>query len=380
MTNAILAELPLKAVTAGVRLNAAGSFQGDLYLQGNSANRIADLLSGTQPSRTALYLDRDGTLLWGGIIWVRGPYWASAPKLTLAGTDFFGYFFRRFLTATKTYAAADQLFIVRDLVNWAQAASGGNIGIIVGAEVSGRLVSRTYNSYDLKKIGDAIVELSAVAGGFDFAVDVAYNSSGLPTKTLRLSYPRRGQGQGMTGWVFDFPGNIIDYGWPEDGTTQATAIMATGAGAGAAQLLSTANRADLIAAGYPLLEAVVPYKDVTVQATLDDRASSDVNARAQVVTIPEITVRADMDPILGSYTQGDDCQIQITDALRFPAGLSLLQRIVGYDITPPDAGQAESVPLILGPPSQDTIIHPQTLGSLLQNVDKRLQIIEGQAP
>src|SRR5688500_1705490 len=65
---AILDELPLSGVSFDKKLNDAGSLRAQLQvLDPVIRSRGPRLL--TEPGRTAIYVDRDGTLLWGGIIW-----------------------------------------------------------------------------------------------------------------------------------------------------------------------------------------------------------------------------------------------------------------------------------------------------------------------
>lgn len=345
-TNAILAELPLKNVSASRVLNGAGTFSASLSL-----NSISDLdpIGSTQPSRTAVYIDRDGVLIWGGIIWNRD-YSSTGEEMTLGGSEFWSYFKGRRIIDTLTFTTADQLTIAQDLIDYAQAKAGGNIGIVVGSEVSGVTRDRIYYRYDLKPLAEAVEQLSAVQNGFDFVIDVGY-SSGVPTKTLVLNYPRRGSLVSTTGLLFDYPGNVINFRWPEDGSRQALTSYAIGSGEGDAMIISSASRPDLIDAGYPLLEESKSYKDVTIQATLDAHARADVEAVAYPITVPPITIKANQDPVLGSYTVGDNIRIKVSassDDLRicerFPDGLDTYKRIVSYTIHP----DSETVVLAFG--------------------------------
>lgn len=348
-TNAILAELPVKGVSFSHVLNGAGPWQANLPL-GDSRINDLDPIGSTQPARSAFYVERDGVLIYGGVVWSR-KFNSKNKQLELGGSQLWSYFKGRRISDTKSYVAQDQLTIARDLINYAQAKPGGNIGVVVGSETSGILRDRTYAGYELKNLAEAVEQLSQVEGGFDFAIDVTY-SAGVITKTFKLSYPRRGSIVGATGHFFELPGNISEYSWPEDGAGMANTVYGVGGGEGDAMLRSTAARPDLIDVGYPLLESTLPLKDVTVRATLDAHTRAQVTALAGPVTVPTMTVRAHLDPVLGSYTIGDDVRIRILDE-RFPltaAGtysLDTYKRIVGITVKPGDAGN-ESVGLTLG--------------------------------
>lgn len=353
VTNTILDELPLSGVTAGFTLNGVGSFGATLALGDDKVKKI-DAIGATQTGRTVVYIDRDGTLVGGWILWTRR-YDSETKKLTLGGQDLWSYFRRRMIRADAVFAGQDQLAIAQSIINTAQAATGGNIGIQVGAETSGVLRDRTYYGYELKQVAEAVEQLSAVQGGFDFRIDVSY-VGGVPTRRLILGYPFVGQPANVSNLVFELSngGNIKSYTYDEDSTTQATSETATGSGDGPARLTSVQTNADLITAGYPLLEDTTSYGDVIEQATLDGHAVADLAAHDEPVVVPEFVVDPDSDPVLGSYICGDYARFIINDE-RFPrhtdgtAGYDQWQRISQINLAVPDAaGTPEKVTLSCG--------------------------------
>lgn len=349
LTNTILDELPLTDVWFDLVLNGAGSFTGRLPIADPLVQAI-NPMGITIPGRTALYVDRDGVLLWGGILWTRG-YDSADQALVLGGAEFESYFIDRYITTDAVFAATDQLAIARSLITTAQASPSGNLGVVIGSETSGVLRDRTYEGFELKDVLSALQQLAAVDNGFDFAIDVAY-VAGVPTKSLRLNYPRRGQTAARTGWQWEFPGNIQSYTWPEDATTQAVRSWATGGGLGAGQLRASYTTTSSLDAGFPLLESKFAYGDVVEPATLQAHATADAKAMSLPVTIPTLMVRPDVDPTIGSYITGDEFRLRITDP-RFPApaaggaGLDTVKRITRIKVTPPGQKE-ESVLLTLG--------------------------------
>ena len=334
LSNTVIAELPLTGVNFTQQLNAAGTFTGHLLLSGVNAVAM-NVTAGTIPARTGVYVDRDGTLVWGGIIWSRD-YSSSGQTLTIQAREFESYFERRRITSTVAFTTTDQLAIVRSLVNTAQAATNGNIGITVGSETSSVLVSRTYDGYELKSVFSAITDLSKSQQGFDFNIYIYYDSNGNPARTLRLGYPRYGKiysSTSTTQAVLDLPsGNIVEYEYPEDGATTANTIYALGAGSNEGKLIATVQDATKISTGWPLLEDQANYSDITDSTLLTNLATSQVNT----VSTPPITMKVIIttynDPILGSYEVGDDIRIRITDD-RFPTGLDTYYRLVAYNVT-----------------------------------------------
>lgn len=339
LTNTILAELPLTGVSFTEQLNQAGALTGHLLLSGMQTEQF-NVDNGTTPARTALYVDRNGILVWGGIIWGRS-YDSSNQTLTINAREFESYFERRRITSTVAFNSQDQLAIARSIVNTAQAAPSGNIGVIVGTETSGVLLSRIYYSYELKEVYAALQDLSRADNGFDFNIEVSYVAD-IPTKTLVLGYPRTGNVDSGVGDietpVFIFPaGNIVSYEYPEDGIIAANTVYALGAGSNEGKLVATTQVTSLLTAGWPLLEEQANYSDVTDAAYLAYLSSGQATAVASPPTTIKIVVPAYQDPVFGTYALGDDARLIITDE-RFPTTLDEVYRIVGISVQPGEAG------------------------------------------
>lgn len=355
-TNAKLAELPLVDVSYGESLGGAGEFSAALPMAVDGADSattttsVAALLtSSSMPERTALYLYRDAAIRGGGVIWGRRR--GKGRPAAISGAGFWSFFRRQHLRTTQSFSAQDQLSIARSLVTIAQAITGSDIGVTVGSETSGVLRSRTYYSYELKQIAEAVEQLAAVNGGFDLAIDLLPG----PVKQLTLSYPRRGRIAGTTGVAFVDGKNILDYEVVEDGTQSARVATAIGAGDGLDMLVSTQTRTDLIDAGFPATSTVVAFKDVKVRATLDAHAIAAVNARTTTPTTWTVTVDPDdPDGGLGTWIVGDDALLEIPDDDNFPRGLDgssgyrAFHRIIAATVSIPAQGK-ETVVVTLGP-------------------------------
>jgi hypothetical protein len=350
-TNGLLTELPLGGVVYSSYLNTFGTIQGQLQLppQQSKAVLAEQYVAATEPQRIALYVERDGVIVWGGIIWTRD-YDPETFILTLGGSEFWSYFGYRLVAETKQYAAVDQHLIFVDVVEYAQAQQGGNIGVDTSAVLpSGVLRDRTYWHYERKPIDEACRQLANVEGGFDFAIDVGYEGSAI-VKRLTLSYPRRGRLATVTEHVFEVGRNVVIMSWPEDGTRGANRVHALGLGEGDDKHIAVASDTALIDAGYPLMEATVSRSDVSEEDTLVAHANAELTDRSRPVTLPNVTVRADLDPVFGSYIVGDDARLIAApgDDPRWPGGLDTTRRIVGWEVTVPDEGATENVKLTLG--------------------------------
>lgn len=338
LTNDIIAELPLTGVSFTQQLNQAGTFQGHILL-GGIDSAAYNVLAATIPGRNAVYVDRNGSIVWGGVIWGR-EYGSNDQTLSIQAREFESYLERRRISATTAFSNTDQLTIAQSLVTLMQSAPYGNIGIQIGVETSGVLLSRTYYSYELKTFYNALQDLSRAEDGFDFNILCGYDGAGEPTKTLVLGYPRIGDVYSTTNPyapVFNFPGNIVDYSYPEDGSIAANKVYALGAGSNEGKLRSIQEDTTKFASGWALLEEQANYSDVTDQAYLDQLATGQVNAVSYPPTTLKIAVPAYEMPVFGTYQIGDDARVIITDVF-FPNTLDQVYRIVGLSIQPGEDG------------------------------------------
>ena len=340
LTNEIIAELPLTGVVFTQQLNQAGTLQGHLLLSGMATEQF-NVNASTIPAKTAIYVDRNGILVWGGVIWGRN-YNSNEQRLSITAREFESYFERRRITQTVDFTNTDQLVIARTLIDDAQTVPYGDIGVITGAETSGVLIDRVYYSYELKGVYPAIQDLSRAEDGFDFNIKVEYDPlTEEPMKTLVLGYPRSGVVYDLNdpeAFVFIFPaGNIVEYEYPEDGPLAANTIYALGAGSNEGKLIETAQDTTKFADGWALLEDQANYSDVTDTTLLQELAIGAVNALAYPPTVIKIVVPAYVTPEFGSYEIGDDARLIITDE-RFPNTLDAVYRIVALSVQPGEAG------------------------------------------
>jgi hypothetical protein len=350
-TNVALEEVPLTGVRYGGVLGGSAPFSAAMSVPEDNAPLAAALVAATTPERTIIYPERNGVLIGDGGYIVWGRDLASEGPVRLTGAAVASILRRNRIVADLAFAAEDQFTIAQALVNHLQDDQpGGDVGIVVGTDTCGVDRDRTYWAYERKNIGDALAQLAAVDNGFEWAIDLAWSGDAepVPTKTLNLSYPRRGRAVSATGLIFESGKNIVNYRLREDGTRSARSVDAIGGGDGSDMRISTATRTDLIDAGWPLTAATVAHKDVIEQDTLDGHALDAVTGRAATPTFWDVWVDAD-DPEsgIGQWITGDEVRLHILDR-HFPAGHSGTYRIVAWEAQPADDGP-EVVQITLGP-------------------------------
>jgi hypothetical protein len=355
-TDELLAELPLANVSYGFELNGIGTLRG--VIPYNDDTLRLDPETASTPARTAVYVDRDGVLVWGGIVWTRTL--AKGGK-SIQAAEFLSYYQHRYVKKTlatdtsllldPAYVDAggqrlypDQKHIMWSLLKYASQQAGGNIGVNIDPLAgAGHGVTRTvaYYGYERPEIYKTISELAAADTGFDFTIDVSWSSSAnnqppQRQRTARAWYPRRGRTFAESGLVFSKGGgygSILEYTWPEDGTSMVTEMSGLGEGSGEAKIVKVAASADLISSGWPLLEGVATYQGVIDEAQVQSLTNADLDAQSQAQVQPTFVVSADTDPEFGSYSVGDEALFVIDPEPQMPDGREGVLRIVSIENT-----------------------------------------------
>jgi len=350
VTNQVLAELPLTGVSFGQQLNAAGTMTAHLLISGVNTAGL-NVLNATIPGRTAVYIDRNGQLVWGGVLWQR-EYTSGDQVIKLTAREFISYFERRRITTGSgtaygalAYTGIDQLQIAQSLISNAQGATSGNIGLLYNQDpastnVSGITLSRVYYNYEVKTVFNAVSDLSKQVNGFDFEISVYYDGGGNPAKSFNTYYPRSGTMYSSTNPnapVFELGGNISEYDYLEDGSKAVNQIYALGAGSNEGKLISIYADSTKLSAGWGLLEDQANYSDITDPTVLSGLATGQVKA----VSYPPITLKIVappyVNPTFGSYEVGDEVRVRITDPF-FPNGYDAIFRIIGLTVVPGEDG------------------------------------------
>ena len=348
--NPIIAELPFTQVSFTQQLNSIGTFQGSLMISGfNAQNYNVD--QGTTPGWTALYVFHNADIVWTGIIWSR-TYDSETQTLQVTAQETMSYFTRRRITADKTYTAQDPQYIAKDLLQWAQTISHGNIGLKVDSyTASAYSTSRTFNAYEYKGVYQAIKDLSN--GCFDFRTYGKLDTATGNIEThFQMGSPIVGKNyaSNATGINFQFPGNLVSYRFPEDGISAANTLYGLGYGANNARVIATAiDPAKIQGSGdWPLLEDTVNYLDVGSLQLVRDLTLGKLNAISYPPTTVQVVLPTYVDPVYKpdynyssatnyGYMIGDIARLFIKDD-RFPGTFDYNYTIVAVDVQPGENG------------------------------------------
>lgn len=357
LTNVVLGELRLTGVEFDEKLNEIGAFKARLLLSAIDTAKL-NVFNCTIPDKCALYIDRGGQIVWGGVITSRF-FKSKDQTMRLTGEEFLYYYGKRLITTDTIFANQDQLFVAYTLFENAASAPNGNIGCLYNTEpdgyagsmptgTSGVLISQTYYAYEQKTVLQAIRDLAKVHNGFDFVIDCFYDASNNPVKAFNTYYPRRGLAYTSrpNACVFELPaGNVVDYEYPEDGTLTANKITAVGAGSNEGKLIASASDAAKLAAGWALLEDSISDPSITDSALLTNLAQGRVTAVSTPPVTMTVIVNPNQDPVFGSYEVGDDVRVRIKDPM-FPTGFDQIYRIIAMAVVAGETS-AERITLTL---------------------------------
>lgn len=356
-TDALLAELPMSAVSYSFELNGIGKLTGTIPY--NSETLPLDPETASTPARTAVYVDRDGVIVWGGIVWTRQDVTGGKQ---IQAAEFFSYYQHRYVKKTLSNDTSllvdpsfvqdggqriytDQKWLTWSLMRYARDQPGGHILIDINA-LSGDphgidRPATTYFGYERPEIYKAISELASADDGFDFGIEVGWttaanNEAPVRYRRAKTWFPRRGRPAAESGLVFSKGGgygSILSYDWPEDGTSLVTEMSGLGGGSGEAKVIRTAVAQDMLDAGWPLLEGVATYDGVIDGGQVQGLTNADLEAASGSQVMPTFEVSADADPAFGSYSVGDEALFVIDPEPQSPNGRQGTLRIASIENT-----------------------------------------------
>ena len=373
-TGTFLEELPLDCRSYSQQVNAAGQASATLPLAGLGAG--VDWRGVTTPRRTLLVILRDDAVAWVGVVMKRRAA-DNGRTAELSAETLEGYWTRRKIKNDVTYTSADVFTIVQGIVTSLQAATGGNVRMAVTSGTAGYATTVTYAGKDRTRALDAWTRLAEVSPGFEFAVTWA-KTGNVFTPTLNLATP--GLNTTLDPVLLQYPGNLMSYDYPEDGTARPNALTGVGADSAGVPLLSEQVDSADLSSGVPLFEDEIQMKDETDAGRLASRTLTALNAAAVDYVVPTATLRGDADPQFSSLLLGAPARLLATSPYHpaggsGQAGLDVTRRITGWTVTP---APQETVALTLAS-ATGKILGPATARdqeARLRDLDRRLRTLE----
>lgn len=349
--NPILAELPFTGVNYTQQLNSIGTFQGHVLLSGLNSSQL-NAYNGTIPGKTilwVLYSDPDTLTtipVWSGVIWAR-EYDSAKQTLSISAQEMMSLYNRRRISTDKNYTVNpsdplgyDPMYIAYQLMQYAEGLTHGKTGLVYNSNTSAYRTKKMYYGYELKSVYQAVKDLAS--NFFDFKISPIVSSGSLVNRfylgdPLGTTY----SSGSLLAPVFQFPGNLIEYKYPEDASGAANKLYGLGYGANSSKIIAIAVDPARIATGdWPLLEDSTNYIDIGDTQLLKDLTLGQLNAISYPPTTVEVVIPTYVDPLYPSYSIGDQVQLRITDTY-FPSTASPYyetMRIVAISVSPGEDG------------------------------------------
>jgi len=302
--------LPFTGVEFSRELNGPGAFSGTLTPRFVRAN--PDVL---EPGRALLYVEADGFIRWGGLIWQVEPEGAQY-QVEAAGWS--SYLTRRHdhhgeLNGRGPYVYADPCQVIRDVWDYAQEQPDGDLGVTVDATFSQAKVGTPAEPlhsywYETPSLGDLVDDLVSEDDSPDYACHTEYQTNGTVARRILLGYPRLGARR--TDISFRSGVNIV--GAPPvtySADEYANTVLATGSGEGTARRFAV----DSVRDGRLRLESVLALPAVNGNDVLGRRARAERKRRQILGQVESIQVRHHPAAPLGSWQVGDDVLVQVNN-------------------------------------------------------------------
>lgn len=341
-TNRNLLELPLFGTwfTRVLCRSGNGTASVKLGMEGYSDEEV---LNATEPGRTKLYVERDGVIVWSGIVWTR-TWNEQAQTLNMNLQTLESFFYVQYIESPLSYTNVDQRNIVRSLINVMQGKPGGSIALIVPTAFSNNIVrSVDFARYDGWSFGRAIEYMVKYDQGLDYTIESRWSSADIPEDVVLIA-DVLGRDVNQSKVIFDYPGTVKNYYYPENAAKGAVSMLGFGKGEGEEMKRSSYTHQKLLDAGYPNIQQTFDNKDVSKQSVLDNQTkASAIRFKVPVVT-PTIELNPDT---FGAWQMGDFVRLTI-ESRRFPNGFDLTVRAIGWELTPGKKGkQTEELKLII---------------------------------
>jgi hypothetical protein len=348
LTGEPLQDLPLYGTYYDRNLSAAGQMTGSVML--TSGNDNGEITDSTIPGRSMIHCLRDGTYLNSYIVQSR-TYNSTDKVLQINGLDMLAA--PTYVVVDKAYSAVqkDQIQVFKDLWDAMQLQQNDNFNVDTSGllgQLSSVLINLGVQPYDYVTFDSLMQSMIEAVNSFDYTIDVIdVGRPGRPIFSLRVGSPQLippGVGNNLD---FDYPGNVDSYYVTDSASAAGTTVVGIGAGSGSSMLQSVQVNQQALDNGFPNLWQIDSRKDITDQGTLDSVTQQKAQQLAPPVTVPVITLKADKIPPFEDWSSlGANFNVHILDE-RFPHGVDLSSRMIGWQLYPSGSDQVETVKFVI---------------------------------
>jgi len=301
-------------------LNHGGS--AGFILDAEDANCNSTILA---INSNELIIQYKGYDMWGGqLATVRKVANGNDRYREVTAVQFFNLFSYRYcgynkstgLSELREFTTTDAGTIAWTLISEAQAEVNGSFGITLGTIQAS--LNRT-KSYERKNIAEAIIELADNDYGFDFEITT--------DKVFNVFYPFKGTVRDEV--VFRYPGNCLEMESMENGLEVVNSELGLGRNWGGQEIYYIVDDAGS-QVSYGRREKIESYKDVEIQAYLNDMVTEDVAWSKDINKVVKFKSFIDKKSDLYMYELGDSVRV-VADAFDIDESLFVYERSVTID-------------------------------------------------
>jgi hypothetical protein len=340
----VTSEIALQGVTLDNKLNGVGNMGATMQLD-QSGQQNSDLINATIPGKSFVVVERDDVPIWDGIVWTR-TYQAQSKTMQLSMRTREGYLESVLVDADMGYTDIEQRNIMVGIFNTLQSDPNRNLGITVPPATYPDAVLRTVSvlATEYKTFYSVISSIADGVNGFDWNLETQRVGDAY-LRSLRIGYPYLGS-TAAGALTFDYPGSITNYYETEGMSDAGTKVYLLGSGEGSGMVVGIGENLDMYANGWLRFDETYSRKDITDLAAAQDLVNQQMQLRRPPMATLKIFVKADLEPVFGSYGLGDTATISIRDARHPYPGITFVTRMVAFDYRPPSDDNIESAELI----------------------------------
>lgn len=336
-----LAEPFLEGVSMSSQLNDWGTFRGTIRLDTTGVDN-EDVVNATVPGKSWVVAERDGTVVWDGIVW-SSTYESQGKTFQITARETEAYPGK--ITMPDYSFSGDPKNAMRNLWSTMQSLPNCNLGVdIPGTFTTVTTVDISTLASDRKYFFDRMTAVADGEGtGFDWKIRTTKDGDTY-RRVLTIGTPLLGATD-ASNMSFEYPGNILNY-WRTDGITNAgTHLFLQGSGDGSDALVATATQQTMLNNGFPRYDLVLSRKDIDNLTLLQSMATQLGTQRRPPLSTIKVVVKGDLDPLFGSYGLGDMATLAIRDP-RHPNGFQADVRLIAWEYQPEDSQTIEQATLV----------------------------------
>lgn len=315
----VVADVPATALSFNNNLNAPGAARITVPLRHTSVTP-ANYAVGQRE----VYIYRDADLVWGGELWTARAD-ADRQTLSLSATGFYERLRRRLIEDDQVFTAIDASTIVKDLIDYAQAKTGGDMGLDASDFGDfGPARTEHWCCWDGTSIADAIEVLANKANGFDYEITADKRVLGYRPRKALSSSQAFTFGTGPTS-----ASNIVDISVEADASELANIVGGLPPDDGCLDCTDLVKASDATSRStYGRLDETIDLSDVKSATNRQNIVDRELENSKDPVTTVELTT-TDL-PFGGAYETGS--QVSVTADLGWIAYSATMFRILGWEV------------------------------------------------